>query len=741
VPDGGTPAPRRPDARPSGGAQIFLERRDGGVRLYLAGDLQFDSRDEARYHEPLALVPVALAARRAPGHGLRVLVLGGGDGLALREVLRFPEVREAHLVDRDPDVLRLGRDELAPLNRDAFADPRVRVHVADAREFVGRARGFDALVSDLTYPADVAGAALFGMPFLRRVRAALAPSGVAAVNAVSPELTPQAFGCIGASLGAAGLAAIAYALELDSFHAEGYGRWGFFYASSRPIGRDELARIRMPAGAALSTAAVLAGLDLPAAARRLMRVAPNRTDELLYYLFNPTPLVWAPPWRTLRFGAVGARRGPRLTVAEGFARWLSGPVGRRSIDELLRCLPLAQRGWTREALLDWSYQAEILFRQVDLRAFVERALRRAGALPRAWVRELRALRERIRDGLPSMDELLHQAYRVFAIYLLVLLLANLLFPDNLYAKGWSSSSSSSRSSSSYSSSSSSDSLPFHGFAFTEPTARPTPFRFRQAGGAGWVPGFPRTRVYDRDGRDYPAQQVALDQPTGGPRPFPALLAVTPQLQLLESGLLAYAAAVPGYNFLLEPGRLRVLAGGRDIMALQPPPTLEAEATSQLGTQLPLLDKALADHRRWLEWTRWGSTLPAGRLAATELAELEAMRRAVEAAQQPWQKGRPGGTVTPEARWVPIFPGIHLELPAALGTDPTLILVRADGHVERRSVLPPPTLTAEDRFLFRVLHRRFTQGNDPSLAVPIRRWIDAHGAELGVAAAPTPGSRA
>jgi len=715
-------------------SHVFLERRDGALRLYLAGDLQFDSRDERRYHEPLALVPVALAVRRAPARPLRVLVLGGGDGLALREVLRFPEVREVHLVDRDPAVLRLGREALAELNHGALRDPRVRVHVADARDFLGRARDFDVLISDLTYPGDVAGAALFGVPLLRRARAALGPGGIAAVNAVSPEATPEAFGCIGASLGAAGLAAVAYAFELDSFRAEGYGRWGFFYGAPRLIARDELARVRVPAGVELTAEALLAGLRFPAATARRMRVAPNRTDELLYYLFNATPLPWEAPWRMLRFGAAAGRPGPRLTAAQGFARWLREPAGRRSVEELVRCLPLAQRGQTREALLEWSHQAEILFREVDLRAFVDRALRRAADLPRAWVRELRALRDRIREGLPAMDELLQHAYRIFAIYLLVLLLANLAFPDNLYAKGWSSSSSRSYSSGS----GSSGSGDFLAFNFTDPTRRPAPFRFRPAV-AGLGPGaaaIPRTRVYDREGREYPAQPLALSGPGGGQRSFPALLALTPELQLLGSGLLAYAAAVPGYNFLLEPGRLRVLAGGQDVMALQPPPTLQAEAQGQLGAQMPLIDKALADHRRWLDWTRWATVLPQGRVAAAELAELEAIRQAVEAAQRPWQKGA-AGAVAPEPRWVPIFPGIYLEPAVQVAGDPTLVLVKADGRVERRSVLPPPTLTAEDRFLFRVLYRRLTEGRDQSLATPIARWIQAHGAELGVPRGPAP----
>jgi spermidine synthase len=712
-------------------SHVFLDGRDGGVRLYLHGDLQFDSRDEHLYHEPLGLVPVALAAARVPRRDLRVLILGGGDGLLLRDVLRSPRVAEAHLVDRDPEVLRLGAGQLAALNHHAFRDARVRVHAADARAFLAGARDFDALVYDLTYPASLEAAALFSVAAFRDARAALRPEGVLALNAVSPELTPQAFGCIGATLGLAGLAALAYGFTLPSFQDEGYGRWGFFYASARPVARDELRRLALPAGTTVTVDALQAGFRLPVAAGPLVRVAPNHTDELLYHLCNATPLDWAPPWRTLRFAASAARRGPRITVAHGFARWLRGPAGLRSVDALLACLPLSRQGQTREALLEWSHQAEVLFREVDLRAFVEQALRRAAELPRAWVRELRALRDRLRDGLPPMDELLHHAYRVFAIYLLVLLLANLLFPDNLYAKG-SSSSSSSRSSWS-SSSSSSDSGPFHGFLLTDPAVRPGPFRYRPAAGF-YAPGGARSRVYDRDGKEYPAQQIALAGPGG--RPVSSLLALSPELQLLETGALTYAATLAGYHFLLEPGHLRVRdAAGAEVTCLAPPPPLQADARQQLDAQLPLIDKALADHQRWLAWVGWAKTIGPGQTAVSELAELQAIKTAVVSAQGSWRGPAPAAVlVARDPRWVQLLPGLYLEPSPLAAQEPMLVRITCDGQVTRRPVGPPDTLTPEDRFVFRLLHKRYAEGNDQSLALPVARWIQVHGSALGVPSA-------
>jgi spermidine synthase len=718
-------------------SHIFLCTRDGGLALYLNGELQFDQRDEHLYHEPLALVPTALAGGRTPGRPLRILILGGGDGLVLREVLRFPQVAKAHVVDRDPEVLRLGHDALADLNRRAFHDPRVRVHAMDARHFLRTAREFDVLICDLTYPRNAAGASLFSIASFRRMRAALRPGGILALNAVSPELTPQAFGCIGQTLGAVGLWAIPFSFVLPSFIQEGYGRWGFFFASSRPILDDELRGLRLPDGARLATGDILAGTRLPAAAIEAMEAAPNRKDDLLSYLYNASPLRWDGPLCPHRFAPskssarLTPRRGPQLTLAEGFARWLHREEGRRSLDELLGCLPVSQRGHTREVLVEWSQHVDTLLRGVDLRAFIDQVLRRAKELPQAWARELRELKARIRDGWPSGDELLHTGHRVLAILLLLLVLANLFFPDNLYAKGFSGSSRAGAGGST-----------FHGFSFTRPSARISPFRSRSSYAGGrfysYRSGTSPSSVYDSQGREYPALRYSFTDPQGGQRPVASVLALTKDLQLLQSGEVAYGAAVPGYRFLLDPGRLRVLdRTGAEVLALLPDARLEDEVKQQLRAQGPLIGKAIADHQRWLDWVRWASTTAGGRQAASELAALEAIKQVVATAQGTWEGVSPQPGPVPGAGWVSIFPGVFLEPPTPDPGARLLALVTPEGRIGTRSVAPPAVLRTEDRFLFLVLNRRLTEGRDPSLQAPITRWVDLHGEALGVKPPPSP----
>jgi spermidine synthase len=719
---------------------IFLDTRDGRLALYLNGELQFDQCDEHLYHEPLALVPTALASRRRPGLPLRVLILGGGDGLALREVLRFSEVAEAHVVDRDRQVLRLGAEGLAHLNREAFRDHRVHTHALDARRFLRTARGFDILICDLTYPRDMTGASLFNIASFRRMRASLRPGGILALNAVSPELTPQAFGCIGKTLSAAGLWAVPYAFVLPSFMREGYGRWGFYFASSRPLLDEEFRKLILPDGAGLTPGDLLSRMQLPAAAIDAMDVAPNRTDELLHSLYNASPVRWEGLPRphcfapSKRSACRTPHPGPQLTAAQTFSRWLRHEEGRRSLDELLACLPLAQRGPTREALIEWSRRIEALIRGVEIQAFIEQLLRRANELPVVWVRELRELRERIRDGWPSGDELLHLAHRVLAILLLVLVLANLFFPDNLYAKGFSGSSShSSGSSSSYSS---------HSFFFSNPDTRFSPYRSRSTYAGGRFYAFHSSTspswVYDSQGREYPALRFAFTDPQGGQQPIASLLALTKDLQLLESSGIAYTASVPGYRFLLDPGRLRVLAGtGVEVMALLPDAGLREDVKRQLRAQGPLIERAITDHQRWLDWVRWASMTAGGQQAASELAALEAIKRAVATARETWEGVASPPAPVAGAGWVSIFPGVYLEPPRPDPAARSAVFVTPEGTVRTRTIAPPVALTAEDRFLFFVLNRRLTEGRDQSLSGLIARWVEVHGEALGIRRSPSP----
>ena len=198
-----------------------------GVRLYLNGNLQFHSRDEYRYHE--ALVHPALAAQGAPR---KVLVLGGGDGMAVREVLRYPGVEQVVLVELDPHIVALFRDHalLRRLNDDSLHSPKLRIVQADAFTWLEQHdEMFDAIVIDFPDPTNFSLGKLYTTTFYERVDRHLAAGGFAVVQTTSPLLARRSFWTVVATVEAVGLTATPYHAHVPSF-----GEWGFVLMSRRP---------------------------------------------------------------------------------------------------------------------------------------------------------------------------------------------------------------------------------------------------------------------------------------------------------------------------------------------------------------------------------------------------------------------------------------------------------------------------------------------------------------------------
>ena len=189
--------------------------------LYLDGHTQFSSYDEERYHEPL--VHPAMLASAARRH---ILILGGGDGMALREVLRHPEVMDVTLVDIDAAMTTLGRthEVLVDLNQDAFADPRVSVENQDGYAYLRDADNmyWDVIVVDLPDPRTIDLARLYGLELYRLAHRRLSPGGVVVTQATSPFFTRRAFLSVSATMEAAGLMTASY-----HNHVPTMGEWGW----------------------------------------------------------------------------------------------------------------------------------------------------------------------------------------------------------------------------------------------------------------------------------------------------------------------------------------------------------------------------------------------------------------------------------------------------------------------------------------------------------------------------------
>ena len=214
--------------------RIVMTQYRSDVRLFLDGNLQFSSRDEHRYHEPLVHIPM-----RAVPDARRVLILGGGDGLAARELLKYDRVEHITIVDLDPAMFELARSHPAVtrLNQRSLYSPRVHIRAQDAFVFLEEtSETFDVILADLPDPNNTSLARLYSRAFYSRVRNHLAPGGVFVTQATSPYFAMKAFWCIRETVATAAFDNVyPYHVSVPSF-----GDWGFVMATDRSLHPESL---------------------------------------------------------------------------------------------------------------------------------------------------------------------------------------------------------------------------------------------------------------------------------------------------------------------------------------------------------------------------------------------------------------------------------------------------------------------------------------------------------------------
>ena len=209
-------------------SRVTVAKRSNDLRLFIDGNLQFSSVDEYRYHEALVHPAMGIAESREA-----VLILGGGDGLAAREVLKYNDVQRIVLVDIDPEITKIcsTNPEIVALNQGSLTHPKVFIVNQDAYKFVEKAtETFDVIIIDLPVPNHESLSKLYAVEFYQLAARVLNPGGSLATQSTSPFFARATFWCIHHSIGAAGLHTIAYHLEVPSM-----GDWGFNLASNEPI--------------------------------------------------------------------------------------------------------------------------------------------------------------------------------------------------------------------------------------------------------------------------------------------------------------------------------------------------------------------------------------------------------------------------------------------------------------------------------------------------------------------------
>ncbi|MGC4044680.1 MAG: polyamine aminopropyltransferase [Armatimonas sp.] len=218
--------------------RIVITRRKNDLRLYLDGNIQFSAADEYRYHEPLIHPAMSLSVSRE-----NILVLGGGDGLAVREILKWPDVKSITLVDIDPAMTDLAKTypALRELNNNSFSDPRVKIVHEDAYKFLEKdPTRYGVIIGDLPDPNNEALGKLYSKEFYKFVRERLGRGGVLVVQSTSPLFARDAFWCTRKTIASAGFNTTPYHVYVPTF-----GDWGFTLARATPEPAPDLTKTKL----------------------------------------------------------------------------------------------------------------------------------------------------------------------------------------------------------------------------------------------------------------------------------------------------------------------------------------------------------------------------------------------------------------------------------------------------------------------------------------------------------------
>jgi len=570
---------------------FHFRRPDSSLALYIDGNLQFDSRDEAVYHESLALPPLCLSNQPK-----KVLLCGGGDGLALREVLRYPGIESVTLIDCSQEVLDFARAELNVLNDGALDDPRVSVVVADALTYPLPERTFDAIICDFTFPTTKESSQGFTAEWYQALERALSDDGVLAINAVSPQNTPSAFACIVATLRSTGLKTLPYRVCIPSFRDHGYGAWGFVLAARRRLTIGELRRIDCPVVTRQADLSKLArGARFSSKARLGFAMAPiNRSDKpvLQALLLNQRE--------------------------SSFALTTDSPP---DFPNLVQQVEITHPYHSRNMIEALAEQVAGSLHSIDLRKLVEELTARAKRLPQRIVDELTNIGNYLSRTVLDLDVWGLWASRLFATLLLVMTIANSISPDPAFAKGGeglghASFSRGFTSHEGFGGASTSVSRPISGRGFTSTYGRdpvdvygyhytPRIYLYGHYGGYGGYGNYGGYGGYAGNGR---GGNGAYHEPYD-PQPHKPLFVLDDDLLAMDNGDFVIPLSDSVFLVLAESQvNLVDTQGNKPLMPIFAEPKLFDSIRSEVAAQTKDLGREVSTRKDWLSWVGWTSSL-------------------------------------------------------------------------------------------------------------------------------------
>ena len=207
--------------------KIVVTKHKDDLRLYIDGNCQFSTVDEYRYHEALIHVPLAYAEKHD-----HVLILGGGDGMAARELLKYPETHIT-LIDLDKAMTELcsSDPQITSVNGNSLKNSRVKIINMDAYEYLENNKDlYDVIIVDLPDPNNESLNKLYTNVFYRMCASHLASGGVMNVQSTSPYYAKSAYWCIEKTMQSEDLNVKSFHLQVPAF-----GDWGFHMASKQEL--------------------------------------------------------------------------------------------------------------------------------------------------------------------------------------------------------------------------------------------------------------------------------------------------------------------------------------------------------------------------------------------------------------------------------------------------------------------------------------------------------------------------
>lgn len=213
--------------------KIVMTRHKDDIRVFLDGNIQFSSMDEYRYHE--ALVHPAMGLNKNVSN---VLILGGGDGLAAREIFKYDTIENIDLVDIDREMTEFSRTNplIKDLNQGSLDNKKLNIYNEDAYKFLeNNTTIYDVVIVDLPDPNNESLNKLYTDTFYRLIGNHIAEDGVFVVQSTSPYYAKKAYWCINKTIKSENFHVVPYHIEVPSF-----GDWGFQLVSKKPISMEDV---------------------------------------------------------------------------------------------------------------------------------------------------------------------------------------------------------------------------------------------------------------------------------------------------------------------------------------------------------------------------------------------------------------------------------------------------------------------------------------------------------------------